>query len=136
MEVHRLVGIPWQEVEANWSAVAPYLAKAFVGGEFELEDIKQWCIERKMQLWALSNGTELVGAGTTEIVVYPRRKVVRAVLFAGGSVEAWARWQEPFERWAKEQGADCMQTLSKRGFHRLLKPYGFEHLYEVLSKEL
>jgi hypothetical protein len=133
-----LWGFPSETVEEAWPQLEGHLIRAMVmgGADYTIEDIKRWCLERRMQLWGLKKDGELVGAGVTEVVDYPKKRIVRIVILSGGTMAEWAVWQWHFEQWAKGTGATSIQALARKGFHRLAKPYGYRHLHEVIARDL
>lgn len=123
-----------------WPKAVPYLEQAIEKGPSPLSigDFEELCRDKDMQLWVLWDlaGHDVCGAGVTEILTYPSKRIVRVVLFSGAGVEAWRPWWEDFSEWAKKMGASEVQSFSRIGMKKMLRELGWQHQYDVLVKEL
>lgn len=136
---YQIQGIPFNLVEHFWNFAVPYIKRALdhTTGEFSPEDFKQSCLNRNMQLWLISRGTRIVGAGTTEIIIYPRRKHCRIITLAGANFPEWAEFtNEIIAAWAKSQGCVAVEAFTRKGFVPKLTALGYKHKNSVLIKEI
>ena len=134
-----LTGIPSQEIDEIWDDCVPYinLVQKKGQGEMTTEDIYNLCKEAKMQLWVIfDDNANIKGVGTTEILVYPRKKVCRIVNLGGVEFDEWIHTISVIEAWAEENGCDAIETFCRKGFIKKLEKYGYEQTYTVLGKEL
>lgn len=132
-------GIPFNFIEHFWSFAAPYIKRALdhTSGEFTADDFKQSCINRNVQLWLVSQDKRVVGAVTTEIIVYPHRKHCRIITLAGSNFSEWVDLcNSTLDAWAKGNGCHAMEAYTRRGFVPKLLPLGYKHKHSVLVKEL
>lgn len=122
-----------------WKFAEPYIKRALdhTHGEISHLDLLVRCLERDIQLWMIYDGQRIVGAGTTEIVLYPRMKVCRIITLAGAEFDEWAGYaQDVIGAWAKEQGCEAMEAYTRKGFVPKLQKLGFKHKYSVCHKPL
>lgn len=131
-----LVPIPANEVPEVWYLVAPVLEPAIkrADGQVCLEDVYRQLIDRDMQLFTAWERDELQAAAVTQIICYPRRKVL-AIPFIGGRKRGdWLSFQPVFEAWAKEKGCDALEGYARPGWLRALKDW--RHCWTVIRKDL
>lgn len=72
---------------------------------------------RQAQFW-----TEPHAAVVTEIVIYPRRKILRAWL-ASGRYEGIRRIEDQVIPWARDYGCQEIHIIGRLGWRRRLKDY-------------
>ena len=132
-------GIPHQAIEQMWPFAEPYIKRALdhAAGEITPNDLKRGCLERDIQLWLVSNGGRVVGAATTEIVVYPHKKHCRVITIAGSQFEDWVhQMDDVLANWASSIGCDAMEAHVRKGFVKLLSTLQYKHLHSVVIKKL
>ena len=123
-------------VEWWWPFAGPYVDKAipYNFGEATSDDIMEACKERDMQLWVIQKNRKTVGAATTMVVSYARKKVARCVTVGGDGFDEWG--QEAIDtlvKWAQEAGCDGAEVCARRGFEKKLKDLGFNTQYVVMA---
>lgn len=139
MSEFNIRGIPPQAVDGLWRFAEPYIKRALdhTHGELSIEDIKGFCCNSDMQLWMISKGTRVVGAGTTQIVCYPQMKVCRIVSLAGSEFDEWMDIAHMnLELWAESMGCTAMEAYVRKGFVPKLGQIGYKHRYSVCHKSL
>lgn len=132
-------GIPSKAVGELWKFAEPYVKRALdhTFGELSSEDIRQACVTEQMQLWMILHGTRIVGAGTTQIVVYPQMKVCRILTLAGSDFQEWMDFAHMnIEIWAQSMGCTGMEAFVRKGFVPKLIEIGYKHRYSVVHKSL
>jgi len=132
-------GIPFQAIDRFWVFAEPYVKRALdhTNGEMTHIDLKEMCISRDAQLWLCNKGNRIIGAGTTEIVIYPRKKVCRIITLAGTEFDGWMDLaHNVITLWAKDQGCESLQALTRTGFVQKLKKIGFRNRYCVCDKPI
>lgn len=112
----RLIAPSDTSFSAEWVRWAPQLAKAILNTH-TMADVLDLVLRGDAQLW-----TDAEAAVVTEIVIYPRRKVLRAWL-AGGAYEGIRRIEDQVVPWAKEYGCQEIQIVGRLGWRRRLKDY-------------
>ncbi len=132
-------GIPAPLIERFWPFAEPYIKRALdhAHGEFTPADFKQSCSDRNLQLWLISCENRIVGAVTTEIVIYPHRKHCRIITLAGTDFAGWIDLaNSTLNAWATTQECDAMEAYVRKGFVPKLAPLGYKHGHSVVFKEL
>lgn len=132
-------GIPANLVEHFWKVAEPYIKRALehASGEFLPSDLKTFCKDRTIQLWLVNEGDKVIGAVTTEIVNYPRRRHCRVITLAGSNAKEWMSELDIILcAWAKQQGCDAIEAYVRKGFVPLLANYGMKHKYSAVVKDV
>ena len=100
------------------------------GNTHTYQDIRESIISGKMQLWLGDDA-----CAVTEIVVYPRKKVLH-VFLAAGKMETIVDMLDSAERFGKANGCVSITIAGRHGWKRVLSKEGFEHTLTVLEKGL
>jgi hypothetical protein len=132
-------GIPSQLIERMWEFALPYIKRALdhAAGEIAPDDLKRMCLERDGQLWLVSKGSAVVGAATTEIIVYPHKKHCRVITVAGSGFDGWIDQLDTLLcDWAASIGCDAMEAHVRKGFVPTLAKINYKHLHSVVIKKL
>jgi hypothetical protein len=134
-------GIPSNLVEHFWSFAEPYIKRALdhTSGEFLPSDLKRMCKDRVTQLWLVSEGERVIGAVTTEIVVYPQRKHCRVCTIGGSKAPEWTGllFDIILPEWAKQQGCVAIDAYVRKGYVPILvNNYSFKHKLSVVVREI
>ena len=92
-----LSGIQADQVSLYWPHVKGLIEKALIRTgaieNYSLESIKKALIERDMQLWLWIEDKEILAAGITQIIQYPKRKVLD-IPFVGAEKMTIDQWFE------------------------------------------
>jgi hypothetical protein len=121
----------------DWELAKPFLQKAIVlnRGEFELDDIQQLVLDKKMQLWGIHDG-ELKAVMVTEIIIYPRMKRLRVVLNGGVLIDTWLDVvMDTLDRFKEAHGCKDIEILGRRGWVKKLAKYGYREYQTVTIKD-
>ncbi len=133
-----------KHVDIIWSYVVPFLDKPLeIGlGEVGLDDIKEWIKNKIQELWLFLDEEEqkIIGACTTQIIVYPNKKHLRIQLVGAEK----NRLQEWMEEWPLIAADFCKKnnisnieiTAHRTGWERILSNKGYKKYYTVLVKEI
>ena len=105
-------------------------ALQYSGGTHTFEDVFHGVLEGKFQLWPNDEA-----CAVTEIVVYPRRKVLH-VFLAGGNMDKIVDMQKSAEEWGKAEGCTAMTIAGRKGWSRVLADHGYREQFVTLAKEL
>jgi hypothetical protein len=104
-------------------------ALAYSGGTHDWFDIVHGVMAGSLQLWPTENG-----ALVTEILTYPRKRVVN-VFLGGGDMQELTDMHETIIEWAREQGCTAARLSGRDGWRRAFRPHGWAPLYQTLEKE-
>ena len=126
------------DLEVVWDEVVPLIDAALKYSEGELlsDDLVHPIKTGKMQLWvALSEG--VIAAMITEIITYPRKKVLRVITIAGKDGLGMSKWYgflPLIEGFALSNNCSSLEAWTRKGMAKKLKDW--EHKYMVITKDL
>jgi len=98
-------------------------------GGHTFDDVASMILTGRLQLWPAERGCLV-----TEIVVYPRCKVLN-VFLGGGEIDQLADMHGDVIAWAKAQGCTMATIQGRKGWERAFAKYGWKHAHTVLTKE-
>ena len=104
-------------------------ALAYSGGTHTFEDVVAGITESRMQFWPAPRG-----CAVTEIVVYPKKRVLH-VFLAGGEMDQILDMIDSAVEWSKTQGCASMTIAGRHGWQRVLAEHGYRPVMTVLEKE-
>jgi hypothetical protein len=139
MSEFRVRNIPVALVERFWPYAEPYIKRALdhTSGEFLPEDIRSFALQGIIQLWLVSEGNRIVGAVTTETVLYPKRKHCRIITLAGSQAAEWTHLVDTIVAdWAKTEGCDAVEAFVRKGYVPTLTKLGFKFKYCAIVKDI
>ena len=110
---------PWIEAALEYS-----------GGTHSFEDVAKGIVEGNMQLWPTPRGCIV-----TEIVVYPRKKVLN-VFLGGGELDQLLDMHNDVTAWAKSYGCEALTITGRFGWKKPLKVHGWKPLHASFQKEI
>ena len=104
-------------------------ALEYSGGTHDFIDVAEGIYKGTMQLWPTPRGCIV-----TEIVVYPRKKVLN-VFLGGGELGQILEMHEDVIAWAKSQGCSALTMTGRFGWKKPLKAHGWTPLHASYVKE-
>ena len=84
----------------------------------------------RMQLWPAPRGCIV-----TEIVVYPRKKVLNLFL-AGGELDQLVDMNNDITAWAMKNKCAAGTMSGRIGWKKVLEPLGWKQMYTTFQKEV
>ena len=125
-----------EDVDMVWSEVSPLIRKALLHAEGELipEDIKKHLDTSDLRLWVALENKDVLAAMVTEIIQYPRKKIVRVITLAGKDMNMWYEFLPMVEGYAIRNGCSSLEAWSRKGMARKLKDW--KHSYDIITKDL
>jgi len=129
-----LVGI--DEIESIWHHVQPLLEKSapHSEGEMEAEDMFPILLSGEMQLWVAIENKEIIAAMVSQIISYPRKKVMRIISIGGSDMEKWMPNFPIFENWALNLGCTSIEAWGRKGWLRVLDDWKCS--YHIITKDI
>ena len=104
-------------------------ALEYTGGTHEFEDIVDSISKGHMQLWPAPRGCIV-----TEIVVYPRKKVLN-IFLAGGELDQILDMDHDVKEWAKSHGCTAATMTGRMGWKKPLAPLNWKQQHVSFLKE-
>ena len=116
-----------------WERSKPFLVDALArsGNEYNVDDVLREIEDDHAAFYPVENG-----AAVFRIARYPRKRMLRIWLAGGDMGSSIDSILEAAEYHAAEHECDGIEVLGRRGWERVLKPYGYEHKRVMLIKEL
>ena len=125
-----------EDIDLVWHDVEPLIKKALQHAEGELipDDIKKHLDKCDLRLWVALEDKETIAAMVTEIIQYPRKKIVRVITLAGKDMAMWYNFLPMIEGYAIRNGCSSLEAWSRKGMARKLKDW--KHSYDIITKDL
>jgi len=124
------------DIDLVWNDVVPLIEKALQHAEGELvpDDIKKHLDTSELRLWVALENKDVIAAMVTEIVQYPRKKIVRVITLAGKDMSMWYDFLPMLEGYAIRSGCSSLEAWTRKGMTRKLKDW--KHSYDIITKDL
>ena len=125
-----------EDVGMVWDEVSPLIEKALLHAEGELvpEDIKKHLDKGDLRLWVALENKDVIAAMVTEIIQYPRKKIVRIITLAGKDMSMWYDFLPMIEGYAIRNNCSSLEAWTRKGMTRKLKDW--KHSYDIITKDL
>lgn len=119
-------------IEDELNRCKPWIKAAleYSGGTHLFEDIVDSVKLGYMQLWAAPRG-----CAVTEIITFPRKKVLH-VFLAGGELDQVLDMVDSAKHWGKMQGCSSMTLAGRKGWVKALAPWGFTEKFTTVGAEI
>lgn len=125
-----------EEVEDFWPLVSDLLEKAQPHSEGELatEDFYEFLKLADMQLWVAIWQKKVIAAMVTQIIPYPRKKVLRIIAIGGAEMDRWFGFLPKVEEFALNVGCDSLEAWGRKGWKKILTDWNDSYI--VYTKKL
>ena len=104
-------------------------ALEYCGGTHKFDDIVEAIYAKRMQLWPAPRGCIV-----TEIVIYPRKKVLN-IFLAGGELDQILDMDNDVKNWAKQHECTAATMSGRIGWKKPLKPLNWKMQHVSFLKE-
>jgi hypothetical protein len=137
---HTIALVPPNFVNSLWPDVREELMRAVdrSHGRWTIEALFSCIANGQQHLWvAFDADKNIDGVGTTEIVMYPGKKMLVIQFLGGKNFNDWV-WDmlEKFNDWAKDNQCHGIEATARMGFWQWLKQDDFERSYVVYEKRI
>ena len=116
-----------EHYDAIWPDIDDYMAGAakYTYGRFEADDIKENLKEKDQQLW-IAFDDAIKGAVITEIIQYPRMRVLSMHFTGGKELQTWKdQMLKTLQSYAKDKNCDVIESMGRSGWSKVFKGDGF-----------
>ena len=110
---------PWIEAALEYS-----------GGTHTFDDVVDGVTSGRMQLWPAPRG-----CAVTEIVLYPRKKVLH-VFLAGGDMDQILDMIDSAAAWGRTQDCTALTLAGRLGWQRVLDKHGFTPVLVTMERNI
>lgn len=104
-------------------------ALEYSGGTHNFDDVAEGLKSGVLQLWPTPKGCIV-----TEIVLYPRKRVLN-VFLGGGELDQILDMHTDVVNWAKAQGCTALTMSGRAGWKKPLAPHGWKPQHATYVKE-
>jgi len=128
-----------EDLNAVWDHIVEYIAKCVPHseGELQVDDFYVAIRDGEMQLWILVDHSQPLCIAVTQIIPYPKKRVLRIIAMGG---EPW-QWKKHYqsalsriEDFALEMGCTTLEAWTRRAFLKIMKDW--KSSYSVITKDL
>lgn len=136
--MNTLVQLTPLEAQFFWPEAEPFLRPAVhhTDPEAYLQLIHSRIVGAVNQLWRISD-EEGISKGYAVTELYTAgHQVIAQIHMGAGKLEDFLEQLDSFEYWAREQGAQTIQIIGRKGWEKIMKPFGFNHDYTSLTKRV
>ena len=136
MEKCKVVLVAHDDIKYVWDEVAPLMDAALKHSEGELltEDLVEHLDNEDLRLWVAMLDNKVIAAMITEVITYPRKKILRIITLAGKDMELWYDFLPSIEGYAVSKQCSALEAWTRKGMTRKLKDW--KHSYSVITKDL
>jgi len=119
----------WETIQAQLELMTPHSE-----GELSPDDFYEVLANGDMQLWTAVQDNEILASMVTQIVPYPRKRVLRIISIAGGEMDKWIEYIPLIEEWALSVGCTSLECWGRKGWLKILKDWKCS--YHIITKDL
>ena len=125
-----------EDIELVGDEVIPLVEKALSHADGELipSDIRKHLDTGDLRLWVALQDRDIIASMVTEIIQYPRKKIVRVITVAGKDMSMWYDFLPMLEGYAVRNGCSSLEAWTRKGMTRKLKDW--KHSYDIITKDL
>ena len=133
---YKIILVAPEDIEPIWDQVVLHLDMAIAHSEGEMgaEDFYPYLMDGQMQLWVARNDGELDASMVTQIIPYPRKRVLRIISIAGDKMEQWIEFLPLIEGWALSIGCTSLECWGRKGWLKILQDWKCS--YHIITKDL
>ena len=131
-------GIKGESVEVWWPLVGEYLNTAleYSLGEYSIDNIKNACISKDMQLW-VKLGKQTKGAFVTKIAKYPQKNLLIVILLGGDEFQEWRDEADALlNAFGKQHNCEYVELFGRKGWGKMLKDIDYKEVTRLFAKEI
>ena len=131
-------GIKGESVEVWWPLVEEYLNTAleYSLGEYSIDDIKNACISKNMQLW-VKISKQAKGAFVTKIAKYPQKNLLIVILLGGDEFQEWRDEADALlNAFGKQNNCEYVELFGRKGWGKMLKDIDYKEVTRLFAKEI
>lgn len=132
----KLLTPKWNETPLYWPRIEGWIEKAIMyGGGVTLHprDVHDGLMSRNMKLWIAMDEGKLLACCVTQIVTYPRMRLLHILVVAGKDhgMQNWLHFGAEIEAFARAIDCDGWEFGGRGGWTRVAAEYGFEPVYTL-----
>jgi hypothetical protein len=87
------------------------------------DDLENDVLSGGALLWLAYSQPIIEAAAVTQIILTEKSKVCMLQACGGSCLERWIGLIDPIEKYAKQQGCQCVRLMGRKGWSRVLENY-------------
>ena len=133
---YKIVLVSSDDVPYIWEKIHPHLElmEPHSEGELAPEAFYEAITNGDMQLWTAIKDNEIMASMVTQIIPYPKKRVLRIISIAGEEMDGWIKYLPLIEDWALSVGCTSLECWGRKGWLKILKDWKCS--YHILTKDL
>jgi hypothetical protein len=134
----KITAIHPDDYQFVWADIKEYMegAAKYTYGRYTVDDIYNELSKGNQQLW-IAYDDKIYAAVITQIMYYPRKKVL-TMHFAGGT--ELNKWIKPiisvFRSFAKDNNCDSIEAIGRKGWKKIFENDGFSSNFLFFELEV
>ena len=136
----KIIAIPPQEVPGIFPHIIDLIIQGmeYSHGEFDIDDLYKQLLTMQTVLWTVvTDKYEIEAFAITDVLEYPKKKVVRILLLAGKNMDSWKQeFSDAMVHWGAKIGASGIEVIGRKGWERSLEKLGYKFMNTILLKEI
>jgi len=122
-------------LEKFWPYASPLIRLAVVRSPIsDFYEVERGLFLGRHQLWIVWDGVEILAAGITSLERANGRMACTLVALGGRNMKRWIHLYEGIEQFARNEGAQSLVIMGRKGWTRVLKDYRATNV--ILEKAL
>ncbi len=133
------VAVAPQNARAIWPSIEHHASAALKHSTdgMTTKQILEWIVQDRLILVVITRNNKIAASATMEMAANLNGKSCHIITMGGDDMDDWLeQFIEVWEKVAIEQGADYLTMKGRKGWQRATKPFGFEHEYTQMKKDL
>ena len=106
------------------------------GEYYTIESLFNMIDKGEAQLWTVNDADGFFLVLLTELLEFPKVRVLNILTLAGSNLEDSIGFLDYVENWACKQGATKSIGIGRKGFLRVLQPYGYRQKGVAFTKNI
>ena len=130
-----------EDVEVVWPHVENHIERSAARAEGELTpaDYLAFLINGQMHLWVAIEDKNVIAAMVTQVIVYPRKRVLRIIAIGGEGMERWKQFFPMLENFAASLNCTSLEAWGRKGWKKILKDWKSSYIvytYDLQKKSI
>ena len=135
----KVVLVSSEDTEVVWEDSKPLIEGALKHSEGELmaEDLLPFIKNGEQQLWVAMEDGEVIACMVTEVISYPRKRILRVITIGakdGHGMDKWYTFLPMVEGFALNNACTSLEAWTRKGMAKKLTDW--KSSYTVITKDL
>ena len=127
------------DLDSRWLEIAPFIEKGldYCNNEMDILDAHTKIEEGDLIPLVIEEDNKILSVVTLEMVNFPKKRVLGITTAGGTELDVWLdQIMTVIDAIAKEQQADSIDIVGRKGWIKMLDKYNYKYAHTVLSKEV